>query len=382
MKIVADENMPLVESLFGELGEVVRLPGRAMQAEDVKNADILLVRSVTQVNARLLEGSKVKFVGTATIGTDHVDQAWLASNGVAFANAPGCNAHSVVDYVISALICLCQDEHKVLTDLTVGVIGAGNVGSRLVQRLKRLGVEVKAYDPFLEDDTLPLTDFEEVIQCDVVSVHVPLTKDTEYPTYHLINEDVLRQMKRDAILINSARGPVVDNMALKQHLILCPDFKAVLDVWETEPEVERDLLDLVDLGTAHIAGYSLDGKYRGTFQIYSEVCNFLGLPNRKRLPQMLPEPDLVQVGFSRGSVFEDVFPRLVQVAYDIRRDDRALRRAVVRSNNIREAFDLLRKNYPIRREFSSLNVKVRKDDQANASKFEAAGFKVRVQGSR
>ncbi|GLQ30103.1 4-phosphoerythronate dehydrogenase PdxB [Litoribrevibacter albus] len=378
MKIVADENMPLVESLFQELGEVVRLPGRSMTADDVKDADILLVRSVTKVNEALLSGSKVKFVGTATIGTDHVDLDWLAAQGIGFANAPGCNAHSVVDYVISALICLCQDENKDITDLTVGVVGAGNVGSRLVHRLRKLGVEVKAYDPFLEDDSLPLTSFEEVIGCDVVSLHVPLTEDTDYPTYHLIDEDVLRRMNRDAILINSARGPVVDNAALKQHLILCTEFKAVLDVWETEPEVERELLDLVDLGTAHIAGYSLDGKYKGTFQIYSQICHFLGLPNRKQLSQMLPEPDLVQVGFAKGSVFEEVFPRLVQVAYDIRRDDRALRRAVLRSANISEAFDLLRKNYPTRREFSSLSVKMRRNDSANSPKFEAAGFKVKV----
>ncbi|MFC3151164.1 4-phosphoerythronate dehydrogenase PdxB [Litoribrevibacter euphylliae] len=378
MKIVADENMPLVDSLFGELGEVVRLPGRSMSATDVKDADILLVRSVTQVNESLLSGSSVKFVGTATIGTDHVDMSWLESQGIAFANAPGCNAHSVVDYVISALICLCQDEYKSISDLSVGVIGAGNVGRRLITRLKKLGVEVKAYDPFVEDDSLPLVSFDEVLNCDVVSLHVPLTKDGEHPTFHLINEDALRCMKRSAVLINTSRGPVVDNAALKQHLILCSEFKAVLDVWEAEPVVERELLDLVDLGTAHIAGYSLDGKYRGTFQIYTEACKFLGLPMRKRLPQMLPEPDLVQVGFSKESVFEEVFPRLVQVAYDIRRDDRALRRAVLRSTNVAEAFDLLRKNYPTRREFSSLSVKMRKNDSVNCSKFEAAGFKVKV----
>lgn len=378
MKIVADENMPLVDSLFSELGEVVRLPGRSMSAADVKDADILLVRSVTKVNELLLSGSSVKYVGTATIGTDHVDTEWLESSGIAFSNAPGCNAHSVVDYVISALICLCQDEHKSITDLTVGVVGAGNVGSRLVRRLRKLGVKVQAYDPFIEDESLPLVELEEVLGCDVVSLHVPLTTEGEHPTHHLIDEGALRTMKRSAVLINTSRGPVIDNVALKQHLILCSEFKAVLDVWETEPVVERELLDLVDLGTAHIAGYSLDGKYKGTFQIYTEVCKFLGLPMRKRLPQMLPEPDLVQVGFSKESVFEEVFPRLVQVAYDIRRDDRALRRAVLRSGNISEAFDLLRKNYPTRREFSSLTVKMRKNDSVNCSKFEAAGFKVKV----
>ena len=379
MKIVADENMPLVEGLFNDLGQVTRLPGRNMTAQDVKDADILLVRSVTKVNESLLSGSKVKFVGTATIGTDHVDQAWLSEQGIGFANATGCNAHSVVDYVISALICLGQDDDRALTDLSVGVIGAGNVGGRLIHRLKKLGVKVKGFDPFKDDETLSLTSLDEVLACDVVSLHVPLTKDGEHPTHHLIDEDALRSMKPNAILINSARGPVVDNSALKQHLILFPEFKAVLDVWETEPEVDRELLELVDLGTAHIAGYSLDGKFKGTFQIFSEVCKYFGLPNRKRLPQMLPEPDLVQVGFATGASFESVFPRLVQVAYDIRRDDRALRRAVVRSENIPEAFDLLRKHYPVRREFSSLTVKMRKNDTANSGKFEAAGFKVKVQ---
>jgi erythronate-4-phosphate dehydrogenase len=185
-------------------------------------------------------------------------------------------------------------------------------------------------------------------------------------------------MRRNGILINTSRGSVVDNLALKKHLILFSEFKSVLDVWETEPVVERELLELVDLGTAHIAGYSLDGKYKGTFQIYTEVCKHFGLPVRKRLPQMLPEPDLVQVGFSSGCDFKEVFPRLVQVAYDIRRDDRALRRALVRTDDIAEAFDLLRKQYPTRREFSSLTVKMRRNDASNRSKFEAAGFKVKV----
>lgn len=378
MKIVADENMPIVEALFGELGVVTRVPGRLMTPEDVKDADILLVRSVTKVNQDLLAGSSVKYVGTATIGTDHIDQTYLKDANIGFSNAPGCNAQSVVDYVISALVCLCQDEERLMKDLSVGVVGAGNVGSRLIQRLKKLGLKVIAYDPFVENEDLPLATLDEVLACDVVSLHVPLTTEGEHPTLHLIDESALNAMQDSAILINSSRGPVVNNESLKQHLKARVNFKVVLDVWETEPEVDRELLDLVDLGTAHIAGYSLDGKYNGTFQIYESVCKFLGLPMRKRLPQMLPEPDLVHVGFASGANFDEVFPRLVQVAYDIRRDDRLLRRAIAKSTKISESFDWLRKNYPERREFSSLSVKVRRNDVTTTAMYEAAGFKVKV----
>ena len=378
MKIVADENMPLVDSLFGELGQVQRLPGRLMTPEDVKDADILLVRSVTRVNEALLSGSRVKFVGTATIGTDHIDLDWLSESGIEFTSAPGCNAHSVVDYVISALVCLCQDDERMMKHLSVGVVGTGNVGRRLIQRLKKLGVVVKAFDPFVQSDDLPLTTLDDVLACDVVSLHVPITKEGDHPTFHLIDQTALEKMGSDSILINSSRGAVIDNLALKAHLKVHAGFKAVLDVWESEPEIDRELLDLVDLGTAHIAGYSLDGKYNGTHQIYTAACKFLGLPMRKRLPQMLPEPDLVHVGFATGANFDDVFPRLVQVAYDIRRDDRLLRRAIAKTDRISESFDWLRKNYPVRREFSSLTVKMRRNDTANTSMYEAAGFKVKV----
>jgi erythronate-4-phosphate dehydrogenase len=378
MLIVADENMPLVESLFSDFGTIVRKPGRNLTADDVANADALLVRSVTQVNSQLLENSRVKFVGTATIGVDHIDQDYLKAQGIGFSRAPGCNANSVVDYVLSALMCICEEDERHFRQLSVGVIGAGNVGGRLISRLKKLGLEVVAYDPYVSEADCELVDLNRVLECDVVSLHVPITHDGEHPTHHMISMDQLASMNDKGILINSSRGSVVDNIALKSHLVKNAGFKAVLDVWEQEPEIDRDLLDLVDIATSHIAGYSLDGKYNGTFQVYQALCKHFGLPARKRLAQMLPEPEILYVGVSPECQLEPILNRLVHVAYDIRRDDRALRRAVARTDDIPAAFDRLRKHYPVRREFSSLSVKVRKKDLDNTPALEAIGFKVKA----
>ncbi|MEC8442634.1 MAG: 4-phosphoerythronate dehydrogenase PdxB [Pseudomonadota bacterium] len=378
MRIYADENIPLAEQFFGDFGTLTRLPGRTMTAADIKDADVLLVRSVTQVDRALLDGTGVKFVGTATIGTDHIDQAYLQEQGIGFVSAPGCNAQAVVDYVLSALSVMVDARGINFRQLSVGIVGVGNVGGLLRQRLEQMGLSVKAVDPFKdESDVGELTSLTDVLSCDVVTMHTPLEREGDYPTHHLISTDELEAMAPDACLINASRGGVVDNAALKAHLMANPDFVAVMDVWENEPELDRELMALCTLATPHIAGYSLDGKMRGTEQVYQGACEFFGLPVRLKLGQFLPEPGIKRVDFGSEAPVHQALRTAIRACYEIRVDDGVMRSAVNRSQNLRATFDELRKGYPLRRDTTNLRVGVpaRAHDLQDA--LEAAGFDVR-----
>ncbi len=378
MHIVADENIPLIEKFFADFGEIVRVPGRTMTAEDVKDADILLVRSVTKVNESLLKGSKVRFVGTATIGTDHIDTEYLEQNRIGFASAPGCNAQAVVDYVLSALSVVIDTRGIDFRDLTVGIVGIGNVGSLLRQRLEDMKVNVLACDPFKDQEEEGLVSLDDILKADVVTLHTPITKKGEHPTYHLINAERLAQMKPDAVLINSARGGVVDNPALKAHLANHEDFCAILDVWENEPELDTELLSLCSLGTPHIAGYSLDGKMRGTEMIYQAACEVFGLPVRAKLGQFLPEPGIRKLNFSDHVPMHQALRTAIRACYEIRVDDGVMRATIKRSSSLREAFDEQRRNYPLRRDTTTLKVGVPAKSHDLQQVLEAAGFDVRT----
>ena len=359
MKIVADENIPLVHEVFDGLGEVESYAGRAITAEQVKHADVLLVRSVTQVNEHMLRGSSVKFVGTCTVGTDHIDLGYLQRQGIGFGAAPGCNANAVVDYVISTLVVLAQgyDQRQAfdLSDRCVGIVGVGNVGSRLKQRIQALGMRCICTDPLLEDNELEahhLVSLEQIVaEAGIISVHVPLTFAGGHPTHHLFNATNLARLKPNTVLINSARGPVVDNKALTEVLSQRPDITAVLDVWEQEPEVDLQLLSCVALATPHIAGYSLDGKINGTRMVYQALCRFFQLPESVDVLALAPAVmplELANLDTADGlkAAFEAVLH-----CYDVRRDDQHFRQVMTADNTNRAAsFDGLRKNYPVRRE--------------------------------
>lgn len=263
MKIVVDENMPYAEALFGRLGEVVAVRGRPLPAAALVGADALMVRSVTTVNQALLAGQRVRFVGTATAGTDHVDTAWLAQAGIGFSAAPGCNAIAVVEYVFSALMLLAERDGFALRDKTVGIVGVGNVGSRLQRRLTALGIRTLLCDPPRADrgddeQFHSLADLQR--EADIITFHTPLNKSGPYRTLHLADADFLRGLPPGRILINAGRGAVVDNAALLQALEAGQDLRVVLDVWEPEPMLSLPLLARVDIATPHIAGYSLEGK--------------------------------------------------------------------------------------------------------------------------
>ncbi|QXE10879.1 MULTISPECIES: 4-phosphoerythronate dehydrogenase PdxB [Pseudomonas] len=366
MLIVADENIPLLDAFFAGFGEIRRVPGRAIDRATVEQADVLLVRSVTNVNRALLEGSKVRFVGTCTIGTDHLDLDYFTEAGITWSSAPGCNARGVVDYVLGSLMTLAEIEGVELPQRTYGVIGAGEVGGRLIKVLKGLGWNVKVCDPPRQAvEGGDYVSLEQIIeQCDVISLHTPLTRTGAGATWHLFDEPRLQKLKPGTWLINAARGPVVDNAALRNVLLAREDLQAVLDVWEAEPEVDVDLAELCVLATPHIAGYSLDGKQRGTAQIYQAYCEFIGQTPSIQLSDLLPAPWLSEVTLHADSDPAWALAMLCRGVYDPRRDDADFRRSLV--GNVAEqraAFDVLRKQYPVRREIEGLKVRIDGDSQ-------------------
>ncbi len=370
MKILVDENMPYARELFSRLGEVKAVPGRPIPTEALTDADALMVRSVTKVNEALLGDKAIKFVGTATAGTDHVDQAWLEQAGIGFSAAPGCNAIAVVEYVFSALLMLAERDGFALADRTVGIVGVGNVGGRLQKRLEALGIKTLLCDPPRADNGEE-GDFrsldELVAQADVLTFHTPLYKDGPYKSLHLADEALIASLKPGAILINACRGPVVDNAALLKCLNAGQQLSVVLDVWEPEPDLNLALLDKVDLGTSHIAGYTLEGKARGTTQVFEAYSQFIGQPQEVALSSLLPAPEFGRISL-HGPLDQPTLKRLVHLVYDVRRDDAPLRKVA----GIPGEFDKLRKNYLERREWSSLNVEC--DDADAAALLQKLGF--------
>ena len=367
MLIVADENIPLLDAFFQGFGEIRRVPGRSIDRATVEQADVLLVRSVTNVNRALLEGSKVRFVGTCTIGTDHLDLDYFQQAGIQWSSAPGCNARGVVDYVLGSLQTLAEIEGADLNQRTYGVVGAGEVGGRLVKVLKGLGWNVLVCDPprqIAEDgDYVSLAQIIE--QCDVISLHTPLTKSGNGSTWHLFDRQRLSQLKPGTWLINASRGPVVDNAALREVLLEREDLQAVLDVWEGEPQVDVDLADLCVLATPHIAGYSLEGRQRGTAQIYQAFCAHLGQEPSIQLKDLLPPLWLAEIHLNAETDPAWALATLCRSVYDPRRDDADFRRSLVGTvEEQRKAFDLLRKHYPARREIEGLKVRINGESAA------------------
>lgn len=370
MKILVDENMPYARELFSRLGEVRAVPGRPIPMEALTDADALMVRSVTKVNEALLGDKAIKFVGTATAGTDHVDQAWLQQADIGFSAAPGCNAIAVVEYVFSALLMLAERDGFALTDRTVGIVGVGNVGGRLQKRLEALGIKTLLCDPPRADngDAGDFKSLNELVeQADVLTFHTPLYKEGPYKSLHLADDALISRLQPGTILINACRGPVVDNTALLARLEAGQELSVVLDVWEPEPDLNLALLDKVDLGTSHIAGYTLEGKARGTTQVFEAYSQFIGQPQEVALSSLLPAPEFGQISL-HGPLDQPTLKRLVHLVYDVRRDDAPLRKVA----GIPGEFDKLRKNYLERREWSSLTVEC--DDADAAALLQQIGF--------
>jgi erythronate-4-phosphate dehydrogenase len=349
MKIVADENLAFTDYFFAEFGEIHQAAGRTLSQADIKDAEALLVRSVTKVDADLLENTAVQFVGSATIGTDHLDLQAIEKHGAMWANAAGCNAQAVAEYVITALLQLKPELLHAEQQFTLGVVGLGNVGHRLVTMASLLGWKVIGSDPFVQHDNITQVSLDELLaEADAISIHVPLTKDGAHPTYYLFNDETFNQMKPNAILINSARGPVIEEAALLSN-IAKTNRTVVLDVFEYEPLISEELLNAVTLVTPHIAGYSLEGKARGTQMIYEAFCSHFNLQSGKRFESQLPQAELY---FAQQDLKTALKQHLSQI-YPILEDDQKLRACLKDGKVEQAAFDFLRKTYPLRREWAA-----------------------------
>lgn len=363
MKIVADENMPGLEPL-GSWAELTLLPGRTLSHADVVDADVLLVRSVTAVNSRLLADSAVRFVGSATIGTDHIDLDWLQSHGIAFAHAPGCNARAVAEYVLQAALSWSQQRQEPLAGKRIGLVGLGNVGSEVAMLFSALGCGVLAIDPPRQrcreevNNTVWASE-AEVLACDIVSVHVPLTRQGEDATWHMIDAAKLTGLSERQLLMSTCRGAVIDNDALLQRLAQPDAPVVVLDVWETEPCVPPALFGLVSLGTPHIAGYSVQGKLLGSAMVMTALHQWMEQRSgASEVAQTHIQSDRITAPaaiWPHDIDSDEALLALLVGRYDLGVDHRHLQDSLAEQNP-GDAFDRLRKQYAGRNELSGVAI--------------------------
>lgn len=384
MQFVVDEEIPFGREAFSHLGSVTLFPGRAMTRETLRDADALIVRSVTRVDAALLAGTNVQFVGTATTGVEHIDREYLAARNIGFAAALGCNANAVAEYVLTALLVTARAKNLVLDGKTLGIIGAGRIGSLVANKAPALGLRTLLHDPPLERTTgdrryLPLS---EILQADFVTLHVPLTLAGTDATFHMIGADELARMAPSSILINTARGEVVDNAALLAALTAGTIGGAVIDVWEGEPSIDWDLLNHVTLGTPHIAGYSSDGKIKATVMLYHACCRFWGI-KPVWTPPPAPPTDTARgtappVAFdATGKDFQTLAHEIVTTLYDLPEDHARMRDILDAPEPWRpQAFDQLRRDYPHRREFACTPISITGGDRNFTARLQTWGIRV------
>lgn len=374
MNIVIDENISYAEEAFSSLGKVIICHGRKITNQILKNADALIVRSITKVDKILLQDTPVKFVGTATIGTDHIDLEYLQSNGICFSDAKGCNADAVTEYVFSSIFKLLSEGNLSIKGMSIGIVGIGNIGSRIAKIAEILGMRVFKNDPPLQrqnssKDFVPLDD---IYKCDIITLHVPFIKTGIDKTVHLFNHSNLAKLNDNTIFINASRGQVVDNTELIET-IARKNLNVVLDVWENEPGINTELLKKVKVGSPHIAGYSLEGKVNGTVIIYNAFCNYLGIqPVWKPSLPKVKSPDIVS---NITGSYEQILNNIIHSAYSIEEDDGRMKKLITMpESEISNYFDTLRKEYPLRREFTNYNVTIDKNNEELTGALKALRF--------
>lgn len=346
MKVIVDDKIPFIREALADIAdEVIYASGIDFTPQLVKDADALIVRTRTRCNRALLEGSRVRFIATATIGFDHIDTAYCRQAGIAWQNAPGCNSSSVAQYLLSSLLLLQQEKGFHLAGKTLGVIGVGNVGSKVALVGRGLGMRVLLNDPPREERERSgeFCRLEQLMEaCDVLTFHVPLTREGKHATFHLVDEDFFARLKHRPYIVNTSRGEVIETQALlhalQNHLIS----DAVIDVWENEPLIHRELLEKVFIGTPHIAGYSSDGKANATRMALDALCNFFHIEPHY---QIVPPPPTQPLIVARDQT--DAYLQM----YDPRRDCLALRAHP-------EQFEQLRGNYPLRREQEAYRITI------------------------
>jgi erythronate-4-phosphate dehydrogenase len=376
MIIAIDEAIPYLQSALTPLGDVKPFTGRSVRAADLRDAEALIVRSVTRVDADLLDGSSVRFVGTVTTGIDHLDLEFLKAAGIRVADAAGSNANPVSEWVLASLLVTADRRGWELPSKSIGIIGAGHIGSLVERKTRALGMEVLLCDPPLRESTgnTRYGFLDDVLHADVLTLHVPLTTQAPYPTFHMIDRSMLEHLSRRQVVINSSRGSAVCGSDLKHALRERRIGGAILDVWEGEPMIDGDLLALTDLGTPHIAGSSLDAKVRGTLMIFQELCRYFQIRSEWDTGSLFPQPRKLCV--EHGARGQEAVRSIVLQAYDILKDNATLR-SLSQSGGTSPlfSFDLLRNAYALRPEFSNFLVEVPEDSGLQPI-LAAIGFRV------
>jgi len=357
IKIIADNKIPFLKGVLEPVTDIEYHRGSEITKEIIQNADALIIRTRTKCNEELLENSNVKFIGTATIGIDHIDTVFCESNGIKWVNAPGCNSSSVQQYLTSALLTISKLKNLELDKMTIGIVGVGNVGSKVEKIAKILGMKVLLNDPPREriEGSEKYVSLDHLIEeSDIITFHVPLNRNGIDKTFHLADEVFFRKINNGKILINTSRGEVIETDALKSAISIGKVTASVLDVWENEPNIDLELLSMVDIATPHIAGYSADGKANGTSVCVNAINNFfnLGLPENW-FPGNIPLPiEGIKLDIDcKNKTLKNVICEIILSTYDIRIDDINLRKSP-------ELFEEQRGDYPIRREFQNYIVNI------------------------
>lgn len=382
IKIIADEKIPFLKQYFLGIGTLSTLSASEINSKKIKNYDILLVRSVTKVNKELLENTRIKIVGSMTSGIDHIDRNYLRNNGIKLFYAPGSNANSVAEYIIACLLILAKKQGFSLNKKTIGIIGVGNVGKRVALMCRALGIDVLLNDPpkFNRTKNKELLSFNKISDADIITIHVPLTFTGKYRTYRMIDEKFMKKIKKNTILINTSRGAVIDESMLLKYAYKLSGL--VLDVWDNEPYINTHLLEIADIATPHIAGYSLDGKFNATTMVCKKLCNYLGKEldiKKQKFNLDLNKKIILDTNYHK---LQDIIYQAVLKIYNPLADSKKLKKLLkFETKKQTEHFRRLRDNYRVRREFSNYVVKLGKkipiDYKKAAEILTALGFKVK-----
>jgi erythronate-4-phosphate dehydrogenase len=375
MKIVADDKIPFLMGALEPFAEVVYIPGKQISREILKDSDALLIRTRTICNENLLEGTSIRFIGTATIGFDHIDTQYCSKNSITWTNAPGCNSSSVQQYIAAALLRISSEHHFNLKDKTLGIIGVGNVGSKVEKFARSIGMNVLLNDPprARMEGKMNFYNLDTVLSgSDILTVHVPLNLVGQDQTWHLFNDESFQKIKKGAWFLNSSRGEVTDTYGLKKALYSGMLGGAVIDVWENEPDIDYGLLQQAFIATPHIAGYSTDGKANGTAMVVNSLNKYFNHPSENWYPSKVPPPAYPYISIDCDSkTDEEIIREAVIYTYNIDKDNSSLRL-------FPQDFEKLRGNYPVRREFTSYSVKLKNGSEKTQKTLASLGFGIVV----
>ena len=375
MRIVADDKIPFLKGALEPYAEVVYIPGKQIKMEMLKDSDALLIRTRTICNENLLEGTSIRFIGTATIGFDHIDTDYCSKNKIIWTNAPGCNSSSVQQYIAAALFRISSEHHFSLKDKTLGIIGVGNVGSKVEKFARSVGMNVLLNDPPRAriEGKKNFHSLNTVLSgSDILTVHVPLNIVGEDQTWHLFNEESFKKIKRGAWFLNSSRGEVSDTYSLKNALYSGMLSGAVIDVWENEPNIDPELLQQAFIATPHIAGYSTDGKANGTSMVVNSLTKYFNLPSENWYPSDVPPPASPYISIDcNNKSEEEIIREAVIHTYNIDKDNSMLRISI-------QNFEKLRGDYPVRREFTSYTINLKDGTEKVLQTMKSIGFRMKI----